>query len=65
MATVDNTIRGQCGWDSLNCLFAVRLLQLYCDSEEGRKYFTTLAVKYALEDQLEEIKLNYEGRVSH
>lgn len=37
---------------------------MYCESEEGKAYFTRLAIKYAVEDQLQELRFNFEGRVS-
>ncbi len=38
-------------------------LQRYCESEEGMAFFTKYAIQYAMEDQEEEWRAEFEGRV--
>jgi hypothetical protein len=37
--------------------------QRYCESEEGMAYFTKFAIQYAMDDQEEEWRAEFEGKV--
>ncbi len=47
----------------MNPLGTAPFAQRYCESEEGQAYFAKYAIQYAMEDQEEEWRAQFEGKV--